>query len=43
MLLVIPIDTAAPALGDVIAEIGGFVSGVTVVGVLGWFTILHPE
>jgi uncharacterized protein YqgV (UPF0045/DUF77 family) len=43
-LVVIPIETAAPALGDVIAEIGGVVSGTgIVIGVLGWETILHPE
>jgi hypothetical protein len=43
MLTVVLIDTAAPALGNVIVEVGGFVSGtVTVVGVLER-TMLHPE
>jgi hypothetical protein len=44
MLTVVLIDIAAPALGNVIVEDGGFVSGtVTVSGVLVRFTILHPE
>jgi hypothetical protein len=45
MLTAVPVKTAAPALGDVIVEVGGVVSGVGVgfLGMLVFLTIPHPE
>jgi len=49
MLTVVPVDTLAPAVGDVIVEVGGVVSGVGVgvgvglAGVLGLLVMPHPE
>jgi hypothetical protein len=45
MLTVVPVDTVATAVGDVIVEVGRTLLGVGVglAGVLGLFTIPHPE
>jgi len=45
MLTVVPVNTVAPIAGEVIAEVGGVVSGVGVGdGILGLlFVIPHPE
>jgi hypothetical protein len=47
MLTAAPVKTVAPALGDVIVEVGGVVSGVGVgvgfAGMLVFLTIPHPE
>jgi hypothetical protein len=42
MLTVTLVFTIPPAIGDVIVEVGGTVSGV-VLGVLGLLVIPHPE
>jgi hypothetical protein len=41
MLTAVPINTDAPARGDVIVEVGGVVSGFA--GMLVFLTIPHPE
>jgi hypothetical protein len=51
ILTVVPISTVVPSVGDVIAEVGGVVSGggvgvgvgVGFVGMLGLFVMLQPE
>ena len=44
MLTVAPVNTLAPIAGEVIAEVGGVLSGVGVgVGVLGLPVMPHPE
>jgi hypothetical protein len=44
MVTAVPVNTVVPGAGDVIAEVGGTLSGVGVgVGVLGLLVIPHPE
>jgi hypothetical protein len=44
MLTVVPVDTISPALGDVIVDVGGALSGVGGAGVLGGLlTMPQPE
>ena len=45
MLTVVPVDTVAPAVGDVIIDVGADVSGVGVglAGVLGLLVMPQPE
>jgi hypothetical protein len=44
MLTAVPVNTVAPALGEVIVEVGAVVSGIGVgAGMPGLIAIPHPE